>query len=425
MSRAFSTSMSATSSASSVSPASARRVPYGSTIWLQPQNSPRRSLPTRFAVSEVDAVLGRAGDGDQLGLDPRGHREVRRVRDEVCAPQGERPRHLGEAQVVADLDADPAERRVPDGRARRRERRSGRRRGTGGASSGSVPIRPSGPTRTAALRSDVAVALEQAADDVHAEPRALALERLGRRAGDLLGERQRLLGALEHVAGDRALGQDEELAPRLRRPPPSARGTPRGFAPSRRAWAPSGRRRPASGASLIGSAFAMRRIRFYYDVVCPYSYMESHAVEAAEDAGEVEVEWLPFELRPAPRPLLEPRGDHLRVDWTQNVYRRALGARDRDPPAALPAALDAPARRLPLGGASRAGCATSSTRSTRRSSARARTSRPTPRSPAPPDAPGSTPTRRSRPPTRPSASRSSRRSGPRPRRRGSAACPRS
>jgi predicted DsbA family dithiol-disulfide isomerase len=66
------------------------------------------------------------------------------------------------------------------------------------------------------------------------------------------------------------------------------------------------------------------RIRFYYDVVCPYSYMETHAIEAAEDAGGVTVEWLPFELRPAPKPLLEVRGDHLRVDWTQHVYRRAL-----------------------------------------------------------------------------------------------------
>jgi predicted DsbA family dithiol-disulfide isomerase len=66
------------------------------------------------------------------------------------------------------------------------------------------------------------------------------------------------------------------------------------------------------------------RIRFYYDVVCPYSYMETHAIEAAEDAGSVEVEWLPFELRPAPKPLLEVRGDHLRVDWTKHVYRRAL-----------------------------------------------------------------------------------------------------
>jgi predicted DsbA family dithiol-disulfide isomerase len=72
------------------------------------------------------------------------------------------------------------------------------------------------------------------------------------------------------------------------------------------------------------SDIAMRKIRFYYDIVCPYSYMESRAVEAAEDAGEVEVEWLPFELRPAPKTLLEPRGDHLRVDWTQHVYRQAL-----------------------------------------------------------------------------------------------------
>jgi predicted DsbA family dithiol-disulfide isomerase len=67
----------------------------------------------------------------------------------------------------------------------------------------------------------------------------------------------------------------------------------------------------------------MRKIHFYYDIICPYSYMESRTVEAAEDAGEIEVAWLPFELRPAPKALLEPRGNHLRVDWTQHVYRRA------------------------------------------------------------------------------------------------------
>jgi predicted DsbA family dithiol-disulfide isomerase len=65
-------------------------------------------------------------------------------------------------------------------------------------------------------------------------------------------------------------------------------------------------------------------IAFYYDVVCPYSYMESSVVEAAEDRGDLDVDWLPYELRPAPKPLLEVRGDHLRTDWTQTVYRRAL-----------------------------------------------------------------------------------------------------
>ena len=70
----------------------------------------------------------------------------------------------------------------------------------------------------------------------------------------------------------------------------------------------------------------MERVTFYYDVVCPYSYLESAVVEAAEDEGRLEVEWLPFELRPAPKPLLEVRGEHLRTDWTQTVYRRALAA---------------------------------------------------------------------------------------------------
>jgi 2-hydroxychromene-2-carboxylate isomerase len=69
---------------------------------------------------------------------------------------------------------------------------------------------------------------------------------------------------------------------------------------------------------------AAGEVRFYYDIVCPYSYLESHWIEQAEDDGRASVEWLPFELRPAPRALLDPRGDHLRVDWTQNVYRRAL-----------------------------------------------------------------------------------------------------
>jgi predicted DsbA family dithiol-disulfide isomerase len=68
----------------------------------------------------------------------------------------------------------------------------------------------------------------------------------------------------------------------------------------------------------------MPSVAFYYDVVCPYSYLESHVVEGAEDRGDLEVEWLPYELRPAPKPLLEVRGDHLRTDWTQTVYRRAL-----------------------------------------------------------------------------------------------------
>lgn len=68
----------------------------------------------------------------------------------------------------------------------------------------------------------------------------------------------------------------------------------------------------------------MRTARFYYDLVCPYSYLESHAVTAAEDAGELSVEWLPFELNPAPEPMFGARDRELRADWNENVYPYAL-----------------------------------------------------------------------------------------------------
>lgn len=80
----------------------------------------------------------------------------------------------------------------------------------------------------------------------------------------------------------------------------------------------------ARAARFLYPCAVPRHLRFYFDLVCPYSYMESQAVEAAEDQHAIVVEWLPLELRPSPRPLLEPRGDHLRVDWTRTVYRRAV-----------------------------------------------------------------------------------------------------
>jgi hypothetical protein len=44
--------------------------------------------------------------------------------------------------------------------------------------------------------------------------------------------------------------------------------------------------------------------------VCPYSYLLALVGEEAEDEGLVEVEWLPFKLRPAPAALPEPRGEY-------------------------------------------------------------------------------------------------------------------
>ena len=64
-------------------------------------------------------------------------------------------------------------------------------------------------------------------------------------------------------------------------------------------------------------------LRYFFDVVCPYSYIMGFEVERAEDEGLAEIEWPPFELRPAPAPLPEPRGEYIRAHWRGQVYRLA------------------------------------------------------------------------------------------------------
>ena len=65
-------------------------------------------------------------------------------------------------------------------------------------------------------------------------------------------------------------------------------------------------------------------LRYYFDLVCPYSYILIPEVERAEDDGLVEIEWLPFELRPAPEALPEPRGTYIREHWRDHVYGIAI-----------------------------------------------------------------------------------------------------
>src|SRR5215217_752732 len=65
-------------------------------------------------------------------------------------------------------------------------------------------------------------------------------------------------------------------------------------------------------------------LRYYFDVVCPYSYILALEVEQAEEDGLVEIEWLPFELRPAPDPLPDPRGYYIRDHWRDHVYGLAI-----------------------------------------------------------------------------------------------------
>jgi predicted DsbA family dithiol-disulfide isomerase len=64
----------------------------------------------------------------------------------------------------------------------------------------------------------------------------------------------------------------------------------------------------------------MTTLRYYFDLVCPYSYILTPEVERAQDDGLVKIEWLPFELRPAPEALPEPRGTYIRDHWRDHVY---------------------------------------------------------------------------------------------------------
>jgi predicted DsbA family dithiol-disulfide isomerase len=43
-------------------------------------------------------------------------------------------------------------------------------------------------------------------------------------------------------------------------------------------------------------------------------------LEEAIRGKDVEVEWMPFELRPAPLPTLRPEGEYLQRAWAQSVY---------------------------------------------------------------------------------------------------------
>ena len=70
-------------------------------------------------------------------------------------------------------------------------------------------------------------------------------------------------------------------------------------------------------------------VRIYSDYVCPFCFLHEgplyDAVKVVEqEKGEViNVEWMPFELRPEPTPTLKPEGDYLQTAWERSVYPMA------------------------------------------------------------------------------------------------------
>jgi predicted DsbA family dithiol-disulfide isomerase len=65
------------------------------------------------------------------------------------------------------------------------------------------------------------------------------------------------------------------------------------------------------------------KIEVYSDYVCPFCFLAEFPLKEAVKDKDVEIEWMPFELRPEPNPTLKPEGDYLRLAWAQSVYPMA------------------------------------------------------------------------------------------------------
>jgi predicted DsbA family dithiol-disulfide isomerase len=66
------------------------------------------------------------------------------------------------------------------------------------------------------------------------------------------------------------------------------------------------------------------KIKVYSDYVCPFCFLaEKPLEEAIKGKDDIEVEWMPYELRPYPNETLRPEGDYLQNTWKQSVYPMA------------------------------------------------------------------------------------------------------
>jgi predicted DsbA family dithiol-disulfide isomerase len=64
-------------------------------------------------------------------------------------------------------------------------------------------------------------------------------------------------------------------------------------------------------------------IRVYSDYVCPYCFFAKHILDEVAQGMSVTIEWMPFELRPAPQATLRPEGEYLQQAWRESVYPMA------------------------------------------------------------------------------------------------------
>jgi predicted DsbA family dithiol-disulfide isomerase len=74
-------------------------------------------------------------------------------------------------------------------------------------------------------------------------------------------------------------------------------------------------------------------IRLYSDFACPYCFLAEIVLKQAMAGEDVQVEFMPFELRPYPTPTLRPEGAFVQTAWRNSVapLARNLGVDIRIP----------------------------------------------------------------------------------------------
>ncbi|MFB0618338.1 DsbA family protein [Streptomyces sp. AGS-58] len=64
-------------------------------------------------------------------------------------------------------------------------------------------------------------------------------------------------------------------------------------------------------------------IKVWSDYVCPFCMLAEGPLHEATRDLDVEIEWMPFELRPHPTPTLRPEDEYLPAIWARSVYPMA------------------------------------------------------------------------------------------------------
>ncbi len=61
-------------------------------------------------------------------------------------------------------------------------------------------------------------------------------------------------------------------------------------------------------------------IKVFSDFTCPFCFLAKNVLEESVGEKDVEIQWMPFELRPFPAPTLKPEDDYMQKVWNSSVY---------------------------------------------------------------------------------------------------------